>query len=105
MPVVAYTVYATFTDTVLASEWLRWLTERHIADVLSAGARDAEIIQLDGPAQSFEIRYHFASREAFARYERDHAPRLRAEGLERFPPEKGVSYARTVGEVVVAIGG
>jgi hypothetical protein len=52
---------------------------------------------LDGPARSFEVRYHFPSREAFGRYEKEHAPRLRSEGLKLFPVEKGVEYKRTVG--------
>jgi hypothetical protein len=50
------------------------------------------------------VRYHFPSREAFAAYERDHAPRLRADGLRRFPPERGVSYRRSVGVVRLTAG-
>jgi hypothetical protein len=99
MAVIAYTVAVTFEDTALAEEWLRWLREVHIADVLAGGATDAEIVELDGPRRSFEVRYHFDSREAFARYERDHAPRLRAEALQKFPVEKGVAYRRSLGEV------
>ena len=103
MPELAYTVYTTFRDAALADEWLGWLRDGHLADVMAGGATDAEIIELDAPpdaapgGRAFEVRYHFASRESFARYERDHAPRLRAEGLKRFPVEGGVSYRRTVG--------
>jgi hypothetical protein len=100
MAVVAYTVAVSFENAPLADEWLRWLWERHIADVLAGGATDAEIIELDAPGRAFEVRYHFPSGEAFARYDRDHAPRLRAEGLQKFPVEKGVTYRRSVGEVV-----
>jgi hypothetical protein len=100
MAVVAYTVAVTFENAALADEWLRWLREGHIADVLAGGAADAEIIELDGSDRAFEVRYHFPSREVFALYERDHAPRLRAEGLQKFPVEKGVAYRRSVGEVV-----
>ncbi len=97
---VAYTVLVTFPDETMAKDWLGWLAEGHIAEVLAAGATDAEIAKLDGPGHSFEVRYHFPSREGFARYEKEHAPRLRAEGLKRFPVEKGVIYRRTVGTVV-----
>ena len=100
MAVVAYTVAVTFENAVLADEWLRWLREGHIADVLAGGATDAEIIELDGSGRAFDVRYHFPSREVFARYERDHAPQLRAEGLQYFPVEKGVTCRRSVGEVV-----
>jgi hypothetical protein len=96
---VVYTVAAAFTDSALAEEWLRWLAEGHIAEVLAGGASDAEVIELDGPGRSFEVRYHFPSRQAFEHYEQVHAPRLRAEGLQRFPVEKGVTYRRSVGVV------
>src|SRR5262245_55785868 len=98
MPAIAYSVCATFQDSALVADWLRWLREGHIAEVLAAGATDAEIVELDEPAQSFEVRYHFPSREAFARYEREHAPRLRAGGLKRFP--QGIAYRRSVGAVL-----
>lgn len=88
MPAVAYSVTATFADRSLVSDWLRWLAEGHIADVLAGGASDAELVELDDSGRSFEVRYHFASRDIFAQYEREHAPRLRAEGLQRFPVEK-----------------
>jgi hypothetical protein len=98
MSAVAYTVAATLADPSMVDEWLRWLTEEHLAGVLAAGASDAEVIELDG--RSFEVRYHFPSRSAFEEYERVHAPRLRAEGLRRFPVEKGITYRRSVGVVV-----
>jgi hypothetical protein len=99
MPAVANTVAATFDDPALADDWLRWLREGHIAEVLAGGGTRAEIVELDGPKRSFEVRYSFPSREAFAVYERDHAPRLRAEGLRLFPPEKGVAYRRSLGDI------
>jgi dipeptidase E len=98
---VTYTVAAAFEDASLAEEWLRWLTGGHLAEVLAGGAADAEVVELEGAAgRSFEVRYHFPSRAAFERYEREHAPRLRADGLARFPVEKGVKYCRSVGAVV-----
>jgi hypothetical protein len=106
MPQLAYTFYTTFTDSSLADEWLRWLRDGHVAEVMNGGATDAEIIELDAPpdalsgTRAFEVRYHFASRADFARYEKDHAPRLRAEGLKLFPVERGVSYRRAVGTVL-----
>src|SRR5262245_12859878 len=96
---IAYTVTVTFDVPDLAEAWLRWLRQGHIAEVLAGGATDAEIVALDGPGTAFEVRYHFPSREAFTRYEAEHAPRLRAEGLRLFPPERGVTYRRGVGEV------
>lgn len=100
MATVVYTVAVTFQDKALADEWVTWLRDGHIAEVLAGGATAAEIVQLDEPGLAFEIRYHFPSRIVFQQYEKHHAPRLRAEGLERFPVEKGVTYRRSVGVLV-----
>jgi len=98
-PRVAYTVAVTFSDPALAEGWLAWLRGGHIAQVIAGGATDAEVVELDAEAgRSFEVRYRFPSRDAFARYEREFAPRLREEGARLFPQEKGVAYRRAVGE-------
>jgi hypothetical protein len=102
---IAYTVHAEFDDEATLRRWVEWLGAGHLAELCASGALDAEAIMLDPvvqdgrPVYRGEARYHFASREAFGLYEREHAPRLRAEGLRRFPIEKGVRYRRTVGEV------
>jgi dipeptidase E len=99
-PPLAYTVAATFTDSALADAWLAWLHGGHLAQVIAAGALDAEVVELDAPeGRAFEVRYHFASRDTFDHYQRQHAPRLREEGLRLFPTDKGVVYRRTVGTV------
>ena len=100
MPFV-YTVAATFTDRAVADEWLAWLHGGHVAECLTlGGALDAKIVALDGSGLAYEVQYHYPSRHAFAVYERDHAPRLRAEGLRLFPAERGVSYRRATGIVL-----
>src|SRR5262245_46016447 len=99
MPEISYVVSATFPDDSMIEAWLGWLREGHIDEVLASGATRAEIVQLDAPAHTFEVRYRFPSRESFDRYEREHAPRLRAEGLQLFPMERGISYRRSIGVV------
>src|SRR4051812_34138878 len=94
---VAYTVAVSFADPAVADEWLAWLFPDHVRAVLAAGAADAEVVELDGPQRPFEVRYHFPSRAALARYEQEHAPALIADGLRRFPPERGITYRRSVG--------
>jgi hypothetical protein len=97
---IAYTVGCTFVDANVAAEWIAWLRDEHLGDVCAAGALDAEVVRLDGDETICEVRYHFESRASFETYERDHAPRLREEGLSRFPLERGLTYERAVGEVV-----
>ena len=99
MTEIAYTVTATFPDRQLADDWLRWLRDGHIAEVLAGGATFADMVILDSPALSYEVRYRFPSRETFDRYEKDHAPRLRADGLRLFPVERGIAYRRSVGVI------
>lgn len=97
---IAYTVSCTFTDPDVATRWLAWLRDGHLADVVAAGAESAFAVRLDGEPVRCEARYTFASRNAFEIYEREHAPRLRAEGLELFPLDLGLEYSRSVGEIL-----
>lgn len=76
----------------------RWLLDGHFADVIAAGALSARLTRFDDAPLTLEATYRFASREAFAAYERDHAPRLRAEGRALFP--EGVRFERRLGEVL-----
>ncbi|MFK7817187.1 MAG: DUF4286 family protein [Planctomycetaceae bacterium] len=100
---ICYTVRCEFSKAAepsLASDWVRWLRTKHMQDVMDAGAIRAELVFMDGENLTYEVRYRFASRELFNRYESDYAPRLREEGLKRFPLELGLSFSRTVGTVL-----
>lgn len=88
--------------------FLAWLRDRHVADVCRAGAEDAEIAVLDPSddhAHAIEMRYRFSSREAYERYLREDAPRLRDEGIAeaaRLGVElgRGVVMKRWTGEAI-----
>ena len=95
-----YTVKATFQSSDIAQEWVRWLKNGHCEDVLKSGASTVELVALDSEEKAFEVRYIFATRDAFVSYEAKHAARLRQEGLELFPVERGITYARTTGLVI-----
>lgn len=99
---IAYTVRCDFTDAAVAERWRRWLVDEHLADLLAAGAVRAEVVRLDTPspgaAATLESRYWFADRATMDSYLTDHAPRLRADGLARFPLSLGLSYSRSIGE-------
>lgn len=106
-PEHTYTVRATFQDPAIADAWVAWLLAGHVDAVLAAGALSAEIVRLDDApplSYEYEVRYRFASRAAFEAYERDDAPRLRAEGAARFPAG-AVVYARSSGAVVRSASG
>jgi hypothetical protein len=95
-----YRVRCTFTDPAVAERWVAWLKLGHLDDVVAAGAQSGRVLRIDADAVVYEAVYTFADREAFTTYERDHAPRLRDEGLARFPLAFGLTYERTTGEAV-----
>ena len=95
-------VAVTLPEEKTAERWIHWLKAGHVAEVLRGGATSADISRVDGDSITFEVCYRFPSREAFASYERDHAPRLREEGLQLFPPTSGVIYRRTTAAVIAA---
>ena len=101
----SYTVRCRFVSDnhqEVSSQWLAWLKNKHIEEVLEAGALSAEIFKMDSKdeASIFEVRYCFESLEAFQHYETTHAPRLRQDGMKTFPLELGLEYSRTTGERV-----
>jgi hypothetical protein len=95
-----YTVKATFQSADVAQEWVLWLKSGHCEDVLKSGAAQVELVALDSEDKAFEVRYIFVSREAFLDYEEKHAVRLRREGLELFPVQRGISYFRSTGALL-----
>ena len=103
-----YVVRCAFVDRKAMEGFLAWLRACHVADVCSAGAEDAEIFVLDPLAgdhpHAVEIRYRFASREAFGRYEREAAPRLRQDGIDELAhlgvAGSDVAFTRTTSERV-----
>ncbi|MCA9310538.1 MAG: DUF4286 family protein [Phycisphaerales bacterium] len=86
--------------------YVAWLTEGgHVQAVLDGGAAHATVTRLHpGPdgALKVESRYLFASHSDFDRYEREHAPALRADGVARFGNTPGVSFSRWTGDLVQA---
>jgi hypothetical protein len=96
-----YSVRSTFTTREVRAEFIAWLRGGHLADVVHAGALDAELVEFelapDAPADAIadvETRYHFASRAAFDAYANGPAVPLRAEGMAKFPPSRGIVMTR-----------
>ena len=85
----------------MAAEWVAWLRDGHLAEVIAGGALEGAVVQL-GPLQ-FQARYLFADAAAFAKYEQVSAPKLRAEGSAKFPATRGVRMSRFTGAVVFAL--
>lgn len=99
---LVYTVSATLPDPATRDRYLAWLTSGHLAAVLAGGASMGQVVRIDEPAEPIRVqtRYEFPDRAAFDRYERLHAPALRADGGARFGPDSGVRFERTIGTLV-----
>jgi hypothetical protein len=105
---IVYTVVAEFDDLAVASEWVHWLQNGHLAEVLEGGATQAMIVRVEPTDQHplrFESRYRFPSMASFIEYETKHAPKLRAEGLAKFPASRGVRMTRQLAEVLTELSG
>jgi hypothetical protein len=103
MSQISYDVTCRVPGESKALEWLTWLKDEHVKEVIKCGARKADIIRFDDdgkPGVLFQIRYFFDTRESLETYLEEHAPRLRDDGIKRFPPEQGFLYERHTGELL-----
>jgi hypothetical protein len=102
MPATWYMVTACLPDEDTRRAYLEWIQAGHLDQVRLGGATTAQLVSISEPATPLEVSsiYTFPSREAFDVYLRDHAPRLRSEGLARFGPKSGVTFRRQVGTIL-----
>lgn len=73
-------------DREVAMEYRSWL-EAHIQEILALpGFECAELLREEGNVERsiFVTHYWLRDRAALEGYLRDHAPRLRADGMQRF---------------------
>lgn len=102
-----YSVRSRFSNREVRAEFVAWLAGGHLADVVKAGALDAELVEFEPETEAgigdVESRYHFASRESFEAYAAGPAVALRAEGMAKFPPERGIVMTRGFARSVVRV--
>ena len=97
MNAIVYEVRLTI-DPKIRNQFLTWLDD-HVGEMLSFdGFLDAHILLGDN-AMPNEISVHYTleSAEFFEHYEREHALRMRAEGLKRFP--EGLEATRRIWQI------
>ena len=70
-------------DADVAVEWLRWMKEVHIPDVMATGLfLDSRIVRVLGEEEggiTYAVQYTCADMATYERYRDEHAPRLQAE--------------------------
>jgi hypothetical protein len=107
MPSIIYMVRTTCPTVQVRGRYLAWLSPNHIMQVVQAGATGARIVLPDRASDTapavVEVQYVFPSRKAYDTYLHEHAPALRADGLQHFPPESGLTYERQVAEIAAEL--
>lgn len=88
-------------DLEVEEEWLRWMRDTHIPDVMSTGhfldARLCKVLAEDVGGTTYSIQYLAKDMMAYKQYIHQDAPRLQKDHTERFDG-KFVAF-RTVLEV------
>ncbi len=107
MPEILYTVRATCKDVQQRGRFLSWLSPNHVLQVKAGGATAVRIVLPERAGETApavtETQYVFPSRKAFDTYLRDHAPALRADAMQHFPPESGVTFERQIAEIATEL--
>ncbi len=89
-------------DTSVHDEWLQWMKEKHIPDVMHTGMflenKICRILAESEGGISYAIQYLCPDLETLERYQRLFAPALQAEHIQRYQGK--VAAFRTLLEVV-----
>ena len=100
---VSYTVTISI-DKDIHDNWLQWMKDKHIPDVLKTGMFEGheitkESMDLSDGKVAYAIRYFCKDMSHYERYQVEYAPRLQAEHEEMFRDK--FSATRTVEEIQV----
>ncbi|HNR54137.1 MAG TPA: DUF4286 family protein [Flavobacteriales bacterium] len=75
-------------DTEVHQEWLTWMKEVHIPDVMATGlmldCRLCRVLAEDEGGVTFAVQYTCADMATYERYRAEHAPRLQAETQKHY---------------------
>ncbi len=75
-------------DESVHDEWLQWMKEVHIPDVLATGLfldnRICQVLVEEEQGITYSIQYRFKELEVLDVYQKEHAPRLQAEHSARY---------------------
>ncbi|GAB3541687.1 DUF4286 family protein [Pontibacter brevis] len=85
---ILYNITVNIENSV-AQEWLQWMKEVHIPEVMSKGYflnnQVARLInEIDNGGTTYAVQYYCRNMEDLEEYQRDHAPALDNKHLERY---------------------
>lgn len=76
-------------DNSVAEDWLHWMTEEHIPEVMATGYFLKNQIgrlldEINNGGTTYAVQYICRNLEDLEEYQRDHAPKLQAKHAERY---------------------
>lgn len=83
-------------------EWLSWMQEKHIPDVMKTGCFvDSQILKVlfvEDEGHTYSVQYRFLDMDDIQRYQKNFAPALQADHKNKF--EGKFAAFRTILEIV-----
>lgn len=95
-----YNITVTLEESI-HDDWLKWMKETHIPDVLRTGFFvENKICKLitEEKETTYAVQYTFRKMEDLAAYQKEYAPRLQREHTEKFK-DKFAAF-RTILEII-----
>lgn len=75
-------------NNLVHEEWLSWMKEKHIADVMKTGcfvdSKFLKLLYVEDEGHTYSIQYRFLELADMERYRKEFAPALQAEHQEKF---------------------
>ncbi|HRH11003.1 MAG TPA: DUF4286 family protein [Bacteroidia bacterium] len=69
-------------------EWLSWMKEQHISDVMDTGcfvdSQILEVLYVEDEGKTYSIQYKFLDMGDMEKYQKEFAPKLQAEHSKKF---------------------
>ncbi|MCD6066105.1 MAG: hypothetical protein K0S33_931 [Bacteroidetes bacterium] len=69
------------------TEWLKWMKEKHMPDVVSTGCfTESRILRVlaDDAGATYSAQYSFKTMEDYERYRKEHAAGMQQQGFDKF---------------------
>lgn len=89
-------------ETSAHDEWLKWMQEVHIPDVMKTGcfvdSRMLKVLNVEDEGTTYSVQYTFLNMSDMEEYRLKHGPRLQKDALDKFK-DKFVAF-RTLLEIV-----
>lgn len=89
-------------DSEVHDEWLRWMKEVHMPDVMRTGmfieSRIMKLLNVDDEGTTYAIQYTARNMKDYERYQEEFAPALQAQHTQRYR-DKFVAF-RSLLEVI-----